>query len=431
MVAAAREAGLGAVSARLVTDWESKGLLDRPERKSHGKGGGRGAAYVWPDNQRDLFLTLLAKRSSVKSIAGLCVIPVGIWLYWGDDWVPLRQVKVALQTWWKRAGRTGWDDTLDSARLVVKTMAPPGTPRAITTELRELIAGALEEGVFPREAITELIQQLLDRGPGNGEYGRFSQRSNEIVDGMWSMVVAMQHYDEVTDGMFYEARARLKPIILNYARDWPELSLDPLYGKSFEHPTWEFLINRSCSQLLVGLGLQLHAIEDGRSLGPIEIGNSIPFNKVLSATGGTPTASAHRRIVAPGAVGAARGLGPRRRSSMDVQKASSAQAVVAESATTATFNRDAENPAICVVDGYGIRVATRAGRLIVSDGMGHQRRERIYNRATHGLSRLVVMATTGHITVEAYRWLDGAGVGLMMLDPEFRGRHLCHHKDCQ
>ena len=36
------------------------------------------------------------------------------------------------------------------------------------------------------------------------------------------------------------------------------------------------------------------------------------------------------------------------------------------------------------------------------DGIGRQRRERTYNRATHGLSRLVIMATTGPVTVEAH-----------------------------
>lgn len=102
---------------------------------------------------------------------------------------------------------------------------------------------------------------------------------------------------------------------------------------------------------------------------------------------------------------------------MDVQQASGTISEVAESATSLTFNRDAENPAVCVVDGYGVKVTTRSGRLVVSDGIGRHRRERTYNRATHGLSRLVIMATTGHITIDAYRWLDGLGIGLMMLDP--------------
>ena len=106
-----------------------------------------------------------------------------------------------------------------------------------------------------------------------------------MVDGMWSMVVAMERYDQVTNGMFIEARARLTPIILNYAQQWPLLSLDPVHGKTLEQPTWEFFINRSCSQLLIGLGLQFLAHDDGRSLGPVALGNHVPLNKALAATG--------------------------------------------------------------------------------------------------------------------------------------------------
>jgi CRISPR-associated endonuclease Cas1 len=81
------------------------------------------------------------------------------------------------------------------------------------------------------------------------------------------------------------------------------------------------------------------------------------------------------------------------------------------------FARDAENPAVCVVDGYGVRLTTSSGRLVVSDGIGRRRRQRVYGRAVHGLSRVVVMGTTGHVTLDAIRWLDGAGVGSVILDP--------------
>ena len=62
---------------------------------------------------------------------------------------------------------------------------------------------------------------------------------------------------------------------------------------------------------------------------------------------------------------------------MDVSKVSGEATEVDESSTSEIFHRDAENPAVCVVDGYGIQVATRSGRLIVSDGIGRQRRERV------------------------------------------------------
>ena len=44
---------------------------------------------------------------------------------------------------------------------------------------------------------------------------------------------------------------------------------------------------------------------------------------------------------------------------MDVQQATAAMPKVDESATSLIFGRDAENPAVCVVDGYGIQITTR------------------------------------------------------------------------
>ena len=105
---------------------------------------------------------------------------------------------------------------------------------------------------------------------------------------------------------------------------------------------------------------------------------------------------------------------------MDNPKDTSVIETVAESASGAldlAFVRDAENPTVCVVDGYGVRVTISSGRLVISDGIGAHRRERVHGKANHGLARLVIVATTGHVTVEALRWLDGAGVSLVVLDP--------------
>jgi CRISPR-associated endonuclease Cas1 len=102
---------------------------------------------------------------------------------------------------------------------------------------------------------------------------------------------------------------------------------------------------------------------------------------------------------------------------MDVQQVSGGASKRDESSTSAIFSRDAENPSVCVVDGFGVRVTTSAGRLKVCDGIGTHRRERIYSRANHGLARLVVIASTGALSLEAIRWLDGAGVPFVLLDP--------------
>ncbi len=82
-----------------------------------------------------------------------------------------------------------------------------------------------------------------------------------------------------------------------------------------------------------------------------------------------------------------------------------------------TFAHDTPNPAVCVADGFGIRIGVDRGRLVVADGLGTHRRERRYSRATHGLARLVVLSSAGTVGLDALRWCAGAGVGVVVLDP--------------
>ena len=82
-----------------------------------------------------------------------------------------------------------------------------------------------------------------------------------------------------------------------------------------------------------------------------------------------------------------------------------------------TFAHDTPNPAVCVADGFGVRVGVERGRLVVADGIGTHRRERRYARATHGLARLVVLSSAGMVSLEALRWCAGVGIGVVVLDP--------------
>jgi CRISPR-associated endonuclease Cas1 len=71
---------------------------------------------------------------------------------------------------------------------------------------------------------------------------------------------------------------------------------------------------------------------------------------------------------------------------------------------------------VCVASGFGIKVFVQRGQLVVEDGLGRDRRRRDYNRATHGISRLVVMGSDGFISLEAIRWLHRLGIALIHLD---------------
>jgi CRISPR-associated endonuclease Cas1 len=71
---------------------------------------------------------------------------------------------------------------------------------------------------------------------------------------------------------------------------------------------------------------------------------------------------------------------------------------------------------VCVADGFGVRVVVERGALEVHDGIGPHRRTRRFDRATHGLRRLVVANAAGTVSLDALRWCDSLGVGVLVLD---------------
>jgi len=79
------------------------------------------------------------------------------------------------------------------------------------------------------------------------------------------------------------------------------------------------------------------------------------------------------------------------------------------------YQRD-DHAGVCVADGYGIAIRVHGGALEIDDGLGPFRRRRRYNRATHGLTRVVILGDAGIISIEAFRWLDALGIPLVVTD---------------
>src|SRR4051794_25952081 len=76
--------------------------------------------------------------------------------------------------------------------------------------------------------------------------------------------------------------------------------------------------------------------------------------------------------------------------------------------------------AVCVVEGYGVRVFVQHGRLHIVDGVAEERRERVFSRVSAGISRLVVLGHAGSITLEAFRWLADLGINFVQIDKDGR-----------
>ena len=86
-------------------------------------------------------------------------------------------------------------------------------------------------------------------------------------------------------------------------------------------------------------------------------------------------------------------------------------------AIAATYRRP-DNAGVAVVDGFGCKVTVERGALVLHDGIGSHRRTRRYERATHGLRRVVLTNPDGFATFEALRWCAALGVGVVVLDNE-------------
>jgi hypothetical protein len=78
-------------------------------------------------------------------------------------------------------------------------------------------------------------------------------------------------------------------------------------------------------------------------------------------------------------------------------------------ALTETYRRH-DAAGVCVCDGFGVRVVVARGALEIHDGIGLHRRTRRYDRATHGLRRLVVLNAAGMVSLDALRWCGALGI---------------------
>jgi HEAT repeat protein len=147
---------------RLVIDWTSKGLLDRPARKAKGRGLGSEKA-LYPAAQRELFLTLLDKRrQGAVRIPTLARIPIFIWLIWGDDWVPTRQALLAHSTWLGVVG-TSQEQARRSASemlgLLDHPLAQDADRRALRNELADIAyKGRLDDASRLEAAVRQVFE---------------------------------------------------------------------------------------------------------------------------------------------------------------------------------------------------------------------------------------------------------------------------------
>jgi CRISPR-associated endonuclease Cas1 len=71
---------------------------------------------------------------------------------------------------------------------------------------------------------------------------------------------------------------------------------------------------------------------------------------------------------------------------------------------------------VVVIDGFGVRLGVERGCLVVHDGAGPDRRQRVFDRADPP-SHVLVLAQSGSLSLDSSRWLSDLGVPLLHLAP--------------
>jgi hypothetical protein len=257
LIRAAEAQGLAA-SERLIVDWSSLGLIDRPEHR--GAGQSRGSEKgTWAADQKELFLSLLKKRSEIDSVGTLVNIPVWLWLVWGDRYVPLRQVRRALSTW----ALHQWASERTARRAARRLVADfdtrePRTRTHVIDLITEAFRGARQSGVDKYPDIDELRTQLERLGEGETiQVGKakFSLTPAGVAHLVSARLEAVRHLAGFSDAAFHWARFVYNLSRTTYGRDAPELVTNERFGHLFHDTDLNTMFHNASLDLVTILGV--------------------------------------------------------------------------------------------------------------------------------------------------------------------------------
>jgi len=257
LLADARAAGRP-VTGRLVTDWVQRGLLDGPQRR--GAGRGRGSTKgVFSANQRELFTTLLQHRARERRVGALAVIPVALWLYWGEDYVPLRQVRKALVTWLEAYSLPARERADRLAGELLDQLDHPDARDTDRRRFRRLVSAAIYSRRLDEQPLQEALGAVFDphhEGRSLGPPGALLNPQVVLHTSLrYAAAVDAVQGDALEDEAFLEARQRHLEGLVEYLQHQPQLAADAgTLAGMFTGPSFQVLVTSACRDLLTALG---------------------------------------------------------------------------------------------------------------------------------------------------------------------------------
>jgi hypothetical protein len=306
MVADAADAGYEA-TARLIRDWTQHGLLDYPQKRSAGKGHGSAPA-LYPASQRNLLLTLLHHRPG-KNISSLARIPVCIWMYWGEDYVPLRQARRALMRHLgdpqagKRYAQDAGRASKERARTVARAIVGQLDNRQATPRARRELLHVLTEAAYTGRPDFDLLERVVSAvfEPGTTRIRRAighpaapitTDAIIRITKARLAAVTALTA-GRVSDEALLQARDAHLFAYAEYITKQPVLAAaaPPDIPQLYATVTAEDTVSNCCGHLLSAIGLEISYPDQAEHLRRARAGLQRP---TAAACGLTTTAIASR-----------------------------------------------------------------------------------------------------------------------------------------
>ncbi|GIJ45477.1 hypothetical protein Val02_23630 [Virgisporangium aliadipatigenens] len=259
LVADAARAGYS-IRSRMLRDWVECGLLDYPQRRPAGRGQGSQQA-LYSANQRNLLQNLLHHRRT-NGIRSLARLPVFVWTYYGDEFVPTSQALRAINTWLGDS-RSSLRKARHSAAEILARLDTPHASPAARRDLVDTLADIAYTGRadYPRleQAIRNVFEpdfQTIRRAVGHPAAPMTTQ---SMIDTIRARVTAATRLkaNDVSEDEFRTARHVHLVTYSQYARGHRELTAaapkdaSPLYDAA----TIENSLANCCTNLLTTLGL--------------------------------------------------------------------------------------------------------------------------------------------------------------------------------
>lgn len=262
MIAAAVASGHSATD-RLFTDWQAAGLLDHPTKR--GLGRGKGITALWPESQFRLWLLLLDKRRQTSQIPNLCNVPVALWLFFGDSYATLDQVKRSMRTWAQRYGPSrGHKQAKHVARRLVADLPLQASKRNVRADLIEHVATVLLHGIGSDGERRELRGRLL-AAIGVRDSAELPPAGPVLlVELVLIRLLAVRQlmYGMVPDHVFLWARAWHLFKLQEYLAAHEARTLPSVPGITFDRPALDTLIPNACRDLLTAIGMAMSLSTD-------------------------------------------------------------------------------------------------------------------------------------------------------------------------